>query len=156
MAGYLGRPEATREAIQGGWYVTGDIAKYDDDGFVTITDRLARFSKIGGEMVPHQKVEDEIHAILNTSERLCVVTSLPDETKGERLIVSHVPLPGTNVQELWSKLVSRGLPSLWVPKQSDFFELPELPILGTGKLDLKTCKETARDLATRVVTAPQA
>src|SRR5262249_47932246 len=56
MKGYLGKPEATKEAIRGGWYITGDLAKYDEDGFITITDRLSRFSKVGGEMVPHQKI----------------------------------------------------------------------------------------------------
>ena len=82
MQGYLGRPELTREVIRDGWYLTGDIARYDEDGFVTITDRLSRFSKIGGEMVPHQKVEDQLHAILGTTERHFVVTAVPDESKG--------------------------------------------------------------------------
>jgi acyl-[acyl-carrier-protein]-phospholipid O-acyltransferase/long-chain-fatty-acid--[acyl-carrier-protein] ligase len=94
MEGYLGRPEATREAIRDGWYSTGDIARIDEDGHVTITDRLSRFSKIGGEMVPHQKIEDEIHVILGTNERACVVTAVPDERRGERLVVLHTPLNG--------------------------------------------------------------
>jgi acyl-[acyl-carrier-protein]-phospholipid O-acyltransferase/long-chain-fatty-acid--[acyl-carrier-protein] ligase len=143
MEGYLGKPEATREAIRDGWYVTGDIAKYDEDGFITITDRLARFSKIGGEMVPHQKIEDELHQILQTTERMCVVTAVPDEKKGERLIVLHVPLNGTDVGQVWKKLNEKGLPNLWVPGERDFFQIPELPILGSGKVDLKQCKEIA-------------
>jgi acyl-[acyl-carrier-protein]-phospholipid O-acyltransferase / long-chain-fatty-acid--[acyl-carrier-protein] ligase len=140
MAGYLNRPEATRDVIRDGWYVTGDIAKTDEDGFLTITDRLARFSKIGGEMVPHQKIEDELHAILGTSERICVVTAVPDEAKGERLIVLHMDM---EVTKIWPRLNSLGLPNLWVPRERDFFRIPELPILGTGKLDLKRCKEIA-------------
>jgi len=140
MAGYLNRPEATRDAIRDGWYVTGDIARMDDDGFITITDRLSRFSKIGGEMVPHQKIEDELHTLLGASERVCVVTAVPDETKGERLIVLHV---GMEVAQIWPRLNGLGLPNLWVPRQRDFFQIPELPILGTGKLDLKRCKEIA-------------
>jgi acyl-[acyl-carrier-protein]-phospholipid O-acyltransferase/long-chain-fatty-acid--[acyl-carrier-protein] ligase len=150
MAGYLDRPEATREVVRDGWYVTGDLARCDDDGFITITDRLSRFSKIGGEMVPHQKVEDEIQAILNTSDRACVVTAVPDESKGERLVVLHLPLQGTDVRHLWSRLNSRGLPNLWVPKPSDFFEISELPILGSGKVDLKKCKEIASERAKKV------
>jgi acyl-[acyl-carrier-protein]-phospholipid O-acyltransferase/long-chain-fatty-acid--[acyl-carrier-protein] ligase len=140
MAGYLGRPEATKEALRDGWYVTGDIAKMDEDGFITLTDRLARFSKIGGEMVPHQKIEDELHAILETSERVCVVTAVPDESKGERLVVLHV---GMDVPDVCKKLSSRGLPNLWLPRGRDFYQVPELPLLGTGKVDLKRCKEIA-------------
>src|SRR5208282_1096717 len=104
------RPELTREVIREGWYVTGDIARYDDDGFITITDRLSRFSKIGGEMVPHQKIEDLLHDILKTSERHFVVTAVPDEGKGERLVVIHLPLAGTDVHKLWQELGSLGLP----------------------------------------------
>jgi acyl-[acyl-carrier-protein]-phospholipid O-acyltransferase/long-chain-fatty-acid--[acyl-carrier-protein] ligase len=147
MAGYLGNPEATREAVRDGWYVTGDVAKYDEDGFITITDRVSRFSKVGGEMVPHQKVEDELHTILGTSERTCVVTAVPDESKGERLVVLHLALNGLDVHQLWQRLSGRGLPNLYVPKERDFFEIPEVPILGTGKLDLKRIKEMALERA---------
>jgi acyl-[acyl-carrier-protein]-phospholipid O-acyltransferase / long-chain-fatty-acid--[acyl-carrier-protein] ligase len=143
MAGYLGKPEATREVIRDGWYVTGDIAKYDADGFITITDRLSRFSKIGGEMVPHQRIEDELHQILGTAERVCVVTAVPDEKKGERLIVLHVPLNGTDVRQVWKRLTERGLPNLWLPGERDFVQVPDLPVLGSGKVDLKRCKEIA-------------
>jgi acyl-[acyl-carrier-protein]-phospholipid O-acyltransferase/long-chain-fatty-acid--[acyl-carrier-protein] ligase len=140
MAGYLGRPEATREVVRDGWYVTGDIATMDEDGFFTLTDRLSRFSKIGGEMVPHQKIEDELHAIVGSSDRVCVVTAVPDESKGERLVVLHV---GLDVGSVWQQLSARGLPNLWLPRERDFFAVPELPILGTGKVDLKRCKEIA-------------
>jgi acyl-[acyl-carrier-protein]-phospholipid O-acyltransferase/long-chain-fatty-acid--[acyl-carrier-protein] ligase len=147
MVGYLGQPEATRNAIRDGWYVTGDIAKFDEDGFLTITDRLSRFSKVGGEMVPHQKVEDELHGILGTSERTCVVTAVPDESKGERLVVMHIALNGLDVHQLWAQLNSRGLPNIYIPKERDFFQIPELPILGTGKIDLKRIKELALERA---------
>jgi acyl-[acyl-carrier-protein]-phospholipid O-acyltransferase / long-chain-fatty-acid--[acyl-carrier-protein] ligase len=143
MQGYLGKPELTKEAIRDGWYVTGDIAKYDDDGFITLTDRLARFSKIGGEMVPHQKVEDQLHEILGTSDRHFVVTAVPDEAKGERLVVIHLPLNGTDPRQLWQQLSSRGLPNLWVPRERDFYAVPELPVLGSGKVDLKRIKALA-------------
>ena len=144
MKGYLGRPDATREAIRDGWYVTGDIARFDEDGFITITDRLARFSKIGGEMVPHQKIEDELQLLLGSNERMFTVTALPDERKGERLVVLHTKLSsGWSVESLWKQLNGRGLPSLWVPSQRDFFEIAEMPVLGTGKIDLKRVKELA-------------
>jgi acyl-[acyl-carrier-protein]-phospholipid O-acyltransferase / long-chain-fatty-acid--[acyl-carrier-protein] ligase len=143
MQGYLGKPELTRQVLHDGWYHTGDIAKYDEDGFITITDRLSRFSKIGGEMVPHQKIEDQLHEILGTSERHFVVTSVPDEGKGERLVVIHLPLNGTDTRHLWQQLSGRGLPNLWVPRERDFYSVPELPMLGTGKVDLKKVKELA-------------
>ena len=140
MEGYLGKAEETERVVRGGWYVTGDMVKMDEDGFLTITDRLSRFSKIGGEMVPHQKIEDEIHAILGTSERLCVVTAVPDESKGERLIVLHM---GIDVPVVCKGLQAKGLPNLWVPRERDFQQVADLPHLGSGKLDLKKCKEIA-------------
>jgi len=140
MVGYLGRPEATKEVIRDGWYNTGDIGKMDEDGFVTLTDRLSRFSKIGGEMVPHQKIEDDLHAVLGAADRVCVVTAVPDESKGERLVVLHV---GIDVSKIWKELNSRGLPNLWLPRERDFFKIDELPILGTGKIDLRRCKDIA-------------
>ena len=65
MQGYLGDPVRTAEVLRDGWYVTGDIACIDEAGFIRITDRLSRFSKIAGEMVPHMKVEEEIQALLD-------------------------------------------------------------------------------------------
>ena len=85
MQGYLGRPEKTAEVLRDGWYVTGDIAAIDEDGFLTITDRLSRFSKIGGEMVPHIKVEEKLHELAGATEQTFVVTGVPDGRKGERL-----------------------------------------------------------------------
>lgn len=147
MKGYLGKEQATRDAIRDGWYVTGDIGRFDDDGFIFLTDRLSRFSKIGGEMVPHQKIEDELHGILGTTERACVVTAVPDERRGERLIVLHMPLNGHDVHQVWQQLGSKGLPNLWIPAERDFFQVAEIPILGSGKLDLKRVKEMALEKA---------
>jgi acyl-[acyl-carrier-protein]-phospholipid O-acyltransferase/long-chain-fatty-acid--[acyl-carrier-protein] ligase len=144
MEGYLGQPEATRQAMRDGWYVTGDIAAMDEDGFITLTGRLSRFSKIGGEMVPHEKVEDELHAVLGASERMCVVTGVPDASKGERLVVLHL---GMDVAQACKQLGGKGLPNLWLPRERDFFQVPEIPILGTGKLDLKKCKMIAQEMA---------
>src|SRR5207302_10026436 len=107
----------------------GDMVKMDEDGFITITGRLARFSKIGGEMVPHQRIEDEIQSILGTSERACVVTAVPDESKGEKLVVLHL---GMDVPAVCKQLASKGLPNLWLPRERDFYEVAELPQLGSG------------------------
>jgi acyl-[acyl-carrier-protein]-phospholipid O-acyltransferase/long-chain-fatty-acid--[acyl-carrier-protein] ligase len=143
MAGYLGRDDLTRAAVRDGWYITGDMARIDEDGFVTITGRLSRFAKIGGEMVPLEKVEEELHTILGTNERVCAVTAVPDEKKGERLVVLHTHLNGTDVRHLCQQLSTRGLPNLWLPGERDFYEIAELPILGSGKLDLKRLKDMA-------------
>jgi acyl-[acyl-carrier-protein]-phospholipid O-acyltransferase / long-chain-fatty-acid--[acyl-carrier-protein] ligase len=143
MQGYLGKPELTAQVIRDGWYVTGDIAKIDEDGFIVITGRLARFAKVGGEMVPLERIEEELQSILGTSERVCAVAAVPDEKRGERLVVLHTHLNGTDARQLCQQLGSKGLPNLWLPGDRDFFEVPELPILGSGKMDLKRLKEIA-------------
>jgi acyl-[acyl-carrier-protein]-phospholipid O-acyltransferase/long-chain-fatty-acid--[acyl-carrier-protein] ligase len=149
MVGYLDRPEATAEAIRDGWYVTGDLARLDEDGFITITDRLSRFSKIAGEMVPHQRVEEEIHHLLGTSERVCVVTGLPDEKKGERLVVLYTDLHGHLPAAVAQQLAASGLPNLWLPDARSFYQVAELPILGSGKLDLQRVKRLAHEKSGR-------
>jgi acyl-[acyl-carrier-protein]-phospholipid O-acyltransferase/long-chain-fatty-acid--[acyl-carrier-protein] ligase len=146
MKGYLGEPEKTAEVLQDDWYNTGDIARLDDDGFLTITDRLSRFSKIGGEMVPHLRVEEAIASALGAGaeagELLVAVTGIPDARKGERLVVLHKRLP-LSTQEVCSHLKAQGLPNLWLPDPGAFVEVDEIPVLGTGKLDLGKVKETA-------------
>ena len=137
MIGYLGEPERTAEVFHDGWYVTGDIAVIDDEGFIRITDRLSRFSKIGGEMVPHLKVEEAIYRIIG--EHPCVVTGIPDEQRGERLAVLYTR-PDMTPRELWQSLSGSDLPNLWLPKRENIYQVDSLPTLGTGKLDLRAVK----------------
>jgi acyl-[acyl-carrier-protein]-phospholipid O-acyltransferase/long-chain-fatty-acid--[acyl-carrier-protein] ligase len=146
MQGYLGKPEKTAEVLHDGWYTTGDIAAEDEDGFLTITDRLSRFSKIGGEMVPHIKVEETLHDAIDATEQRLVVTGVPDGKKGERLVVLHTLNPEELAQAL-EKLPSAGLPNLWTPRANQFFYIDELPLLGTGKLDLRRVKQLATELS---------
>jgi acyl-[acyl-carrier-protein]-phospholipid O-acyltransferase / long-chain-fatty-acid--[acyl-carrier-protein] ligase len=143
MKGYLGQEEKTREVVRDGWYVTGDMARIDEDGFVTITGRLSRFAKIGGEMVPLEKIEEELHAILETNDKVCAVTAVPDDKKGERVVVLHLPLGGTEPRHLSHQLACRGLPNLGLPGERDFFLVPEMPVLGSGKLDLRRVHDLA-------------
>jgi acyl-[acyl-carrier-protein]-phospholipid O-acyltransferase/long-chain-fatty-acid--[acyl-carrier-protein] ligase len=146
MQGYLGLPEKTAEVLRDGWYVTGDIAALDEDGFLQITDRLSRFSKIGGEMVPHIKVEEKLHELAGTTEQMFVVAGVPDEKKGERLVVLH-KLPEGKWRELLTKLPQLDLPNLWKPRAGQFYRLDALPMLGTGKLDLWKIRELAAQLS---------
>jgi acyl-[acyl-carrier-protein]-phospholipid O-acyltransferase/long-chain-fatty-acid--[acyl-carrier-protein] ligase len=149
MRGYLGRPEKTAEVLKDGWYVTGDIASLGPNGFLTITDRLSRFSKIGGEMVPHVRVEEKLHELADTSEQIFVVSAVPDEKKGERLIVLHT-LPEDELSPILQKLAESDLPALWKPRRDQFYRVDTLPYLGTGKLDLKALKGRAMDLSVAV------
>ncbi|WP_129128070.1 acyl-[ACP]--phospholipid O-acyltransferase [Geomonas oryzae] len=141
MLGYLGREELTGEVVRDGWYLTGDLGIMDEDGFVRITDRISRFSKIGGEMVPHGAIEDELHAQLGQSGVLAV-TAVPDEKRGERLVVVYTR-GATDAATLSRHLSESELPNLWKPGRDGFVEVESLPILGTGKLDLKGLKEIA-------------
>jgi acyl-[acyl-carrier-protein]-phospholipid O-acyltransferase / long-chain-fatty-acid--[acyl-carrier-protein] ligase len=142
MQGYLNRPEKTAEVLRDGWYNTGDIATLDEEGFVRITDRMSRFSKIAGEMVPHIKVEDKLHELSGATEQIFAVTAVPDEKKGERLIVLHT-LPDDKLEACLSQLAKADLPPLWKPRPDQFVHLESLPYLGTGKLDLRRLKEIA-------------
>jgi len=145
MQGYLGRPEKTAEVLKDGWYNTGDIAVLDEEGFIRITDRLSRFSKIGGEMVPHIRVEDKLHEIAGSTEQTFAVTGIPDEKKGERLFVLYT-LPDDKLKDCLEKLAGSDLPALWKPRPDQFARVEALPYLGTGKLDLRKIKEVAQSL----------
>ncbi len=137
MQGYLGQEDKTTEVLNEGWYTTGDIASMDEDGFLTITDRLSRFSKIGGEMVPHIKVEEKLHELGELTEQTFVVTGVPDEKKGERLVVLYQNLDKVMIETVNEKLITSDLPNIWKPRSDQFFKVDTLPYLGTGKLDLK-------------------
>jgi acyl-[acyl-carrier-protein]-phospholipid O-acyltransferase/long-chain-fatty-acid--[acyl-carrier-protein] ligase len=148
MKGYLGRDDLTDRVKIEGWYVTGDMGKLDEEGHITLTGRLSRFAKIGGEMVPLERVEEELHELLDSGgERMVAVTCVPDEVRGERLVVLHLTGANLDVPSLVKRLATRGLPSLWLPAERDFIGVPELPVLGTGKLDLRGVKELALKLA---------
>jgi len=148
MQGYLGQPEKTADVLRDGWYMTGDVAALDEDGFLQITDRLSRFSKIGGEMVPHIKVEEILHELAEATEQTFVVTGVPDEKKGERLVVLH-KLPPDRLALCLDKLAQNDLPNLWKPRAEQFFHVDAFPLLGTGKLDLRSVKEMAKKFSDR-------
>lgn len=149
MTGYYQREEQTNEVMLNGGYVTGDVGHLDSFGHLTITGRLSRFAKIGGEMVPVEKIEEQLHCVLETSERVLAVTAVPDERKGERLVVLHLSLNGTPVASLCERLLEHGLPNLWIPSERDFFAVESLPTLGSGKLHLTELYELAIEIVQR-------
>ena len=146
MRGYLGRPEKTAEVLRDGWYTTGDVAVMEEDGFLTITDRLSRFSKIGGEMVPHVRIEEKLQELAEITEQsvaqVFAVTSLPDDKKGERIVVVTT-LSDAKLAPVLEKLAQSDMPALWKPKPNQFVRTDTLPLLGTGKLDLRGVKTIA-------------
>jgi acyl-[acyl-carrier-protein]-phospholipid O-acyltransferase/long-chain-fatty-acid--[acyl-carrier-protein] ligase len=146
MRGYLKAPDKTAEVVRDGWYVTGDLAEIDEDGFLHITGRESRFSKIGGEMVPHIKVEESLQRLVGGDDEspTVAVTAVSDEKKGERLVVLHKQIAKTPC-ELCAQLKEEGLPNLFIPSTDCFLEVDELPVLGSGKLDLKGIRRLAEE-----------
>lgn len=151
MKGYFADEAKTQETMVGNWYTTGDIGKLNPEGFITLTGRLSRFAKIAGEMVPLERVEEELHALLKTSERVCGVTCVPDLFRGERIVVLYLPksLESFNFTlSGWTTgLKGKGLPNLWIPSDKDFHPVEEIASLGSGKLDLAGLKAAALKLA---------
>jgi acyl-[acyl-carrier-protein]-phospholipid O-acyltransferase/long-chain-fatty-acid--[acyl-carrier-protein] ligase len=152
FSGYLKDDVKTRAALQDGWFNTGDLGRFDDDGFLYIEGRLSRFSKIGGEMVPHGTVEQRIIEAFGWGQNegvSLVVVGIPDAAKGEALVLL------TNVDvtsdELRGKLLEQGLPNLWIPRL--IRKVEAIPMLGTGKTDLKASRELAIALTKDAETA---
>ena len=144
--GYLGDPEKTKAAFRDGWFVTGDLGRFDEDGFLHIEGRLSRFSKMGGEMVPHGTVEQKIIEAFgweSLESPSVFVTGVPDAAKGEALVLltTHDITP----EQLRARLAPLGLPNLWIPRVVHRVE--KIPMLGTGKTDLKRCRELALEAA---------
>jgi len=146
FSGYLNLPEKTDEMLFDGWLRTGDIGRLDHEGFLYIEGRLSRFSKIGGEMVPHETVETHINKALgldSAAEKKITVVGLPDEAKGEILILlTAMEMDDAALAELRQQLLAAGVAALWIPKKTVHVE--EIPALASGKLDIKRCEELAR------------
>ena len=143
--GYLDAPEKTAEVLRDGWLKTGDIGRFDEDGFLYIEGRLSRFSKIGGEMVPHETIEQKIVSVLQMiehSERVIAIVGVADEAKGEALVLlSSIDL---DLACLRADLTKIGMPNLWIPKM--LRRIDAIPVLASGKLDLAGCKALATEI----------
>ena len=142
--GYLNDPERTADVLRDGWFKTGDIGRFDEDGFLYIEGRLSRFSKIGGEMVPHEAIEQKIIDLLELSgkdERIIAIVGVTDEAKGEAVVL--LSAIDVDLAQLRDKLRDAGVPNLWIPKRIQ--SVGSIPVLASGKLDLKKCQELANE-----------
>lgn len=146
MMGYYGQPEETARVLdREGWFNTEDVGYMDEDGFLHITDRLSRFAKIGGEMVPLGKIESAICKVTGAKEDAVVLTVLPDKIKGEKIAVIYTAELGRTPQEVTTLLAATDLSKLWIPSASNFVRVEKLPVGSTGKLDLRAVKQIARE-----------
>ncbi len=143
--GYLNKEELSKEVLIDGWFKTGDVGRMDDDGFLYIEGRISRFSKIAGEMVPHETLEAAITKILGLdgeTERKIAIVGVPDEKKGEAIVLLSTVAGEALEQEqldIRYKLLDEGIPALWCPKS--IIPVNEIPVLASGKLDIKGCEE---------------
>lgn len=145
--GYLGDPDGTRKVFrEGGWFVTGDLARIDAEGYLYIQGRLSRFSKIGGEMAPHGTIETAVAEALGVADAeqpMVAVTGVVDSQKGERLVL--VSAVEVHPEALREKLSAKGLPNLWIPRE--IRRVPAIPCLASGKLDLRALQRLAEESA---------
>ena len=142
FGGYLDDPKKTAEALRDGWYATGDLVRIDDEGFLYIQGRLARFSKIGGEMIPHGAVEEAVIKALGLptdGDHTIAVSERSCPKKGEELVlITTVDIDGDALRK---QLADGGLANLWIPRV--FKRVPAIPVLATGKLDIQALKKLA-------------
>lgn len=144
--GYLEDPGRTADVLVDGWFRTGDLGRFDEDGFLYIEGRLSRFSKIGGEMVPHGTLETHIteaYGMEDAERPTFAVAGVESETKGEAIVL--LTTIEIDPAELRKKLADRGVPNLWHPRE--IVRIDEIPCLGTGKLDIRGVIDVARERA---------
>ena len=139
MAGYfLSSEPGALQPPADGWHDTGDIVTIDAAGFITIRGRAKRFAKIGGEMVSLPAVEGYAGAVWPGFAH--AVVTRPDPRKGEQLVLfTTAPKAGYKALQNWGK--ANGVTELMLPR--DIRTVPELPVLGTGKIDYVTLNAMA-------------
>ncbi len=148
--GYIGRDDLNATVFRDGWFKTGDLGTVDLNGFLTLGGRRSRFSKVGGEMVPHEVVENAIDAFVQVPEgfsgRAIAIVGVPDAQRGEALVMlscvhqSNFPQA---LDEIRTHLVEQGIPRLWSPR--DIIPVEAIPVLPTGKMDLRGCQILANE-----------
>ncbi|WZV03193.1 AMP-binding protein [Lentisphaerota bacterium WC36G] len=145
MKGYLNNKKLTKEVmVNDGFYNTNDIGQMNEDGYIRITGRVSRFSKIAGEMVPHESIEQQIYHVLNSSDAKIVVTGTKDSAKGEKIIVFYTTDMKIDHQHIIKSLRENKIPNLWIPRAENFIQIEEIPLLGSGKLNLGAISKLAK------------
>jgi acyl-[acyl-carrier-protein]-phospholipid O-acyltransferase/long-chain-fatty-acid--[acyl-carrier-protein] ligase len=139
MMGYMtaDRPGELRPPADG-WQDTGDVVKVDNEGFITITGRAARFAKIAGEMVSLGAVEMLVQSLW-PEERHAIV-SVPDRRRGERIVLVTTATQA-NAASLRKLGKQAGIAELAVP--GDIVKVTEIPVLGSGKTDYRATRDLA-------------
>ena len=150
---YLDDEQATQECTRGAWFCTGDIGKMDTDGMLTILGRRTRFSKIGGEMISHEHVEQVLTRVLKitpaapgTPSRRIAVIGVPDSAKGEKLILLSTVHKITHPHDLITiryGIMNEGYPALWCPDR--IIPILSIPELTNGKLNYPLCYKIATE-----------
>jgi acyl-[acyl-carrier-protein]-phospholipid O-acyltransferase/long-chain-fatty-acid--[acyl-carrier-protein] ligase len=140
MKGYYDDPELTADALVDGWYNTGDMGYFDEDGYLWHAGRFKRFAKVGGEMVSLVKVENTLEKFLPVGVSCCVV-EVSDAVKGASIIAT-VTIE-VNKAEILKKMGNE-LPNIALPKQ--FVVIKELPMMGTGKIDFRSVTRIVQEI----------
>jgi acyl-[acyl-carrier-protein]-phospholipid O-acyltransferase/long-chain-fatty-acid--[acyl-carrier-protein] ligase len=140
MKGYFDDIEETSLRIVDGWYDTGDMGMMDAEGFLWHRGRLKRFVKIGGEMVSLVRSETVLEEMLPSGVGCCVV-EVPDSVKGARLVAAVTEK--VNEKEMIRKMGQK-LSPIGIPKT--FVVIPEMPKMGSGKIDFRTITDMVRDM----------
>jgi acyl-CoA synthetase (AMP-forming)/AMP-acid ligase II len=139
--GYWRNDEATREAFRGGWFHSGDIATWDENGFLYIVDRKKDMIVTGGENVYSREVEEVLYAHPAILE--AAVIGLPDEMWGEQVVAVVQARPDSSVSE--DELIAfcrERLASYKKPRHVVF--TGELPKNASGKILKRELRDRLR------------
>jgi long-chain acyl-CoA synthetase len=140
IKGYLNREEATAEAIQDGWFRTGDIATIDEDGYVFIVDRAKDMVLRGGENIYCSEVETAIYQHDAVAE--AAVFGVPDDRLGEIVGVAIVLAPGASLDEAGLReFLAPTLAKFKIPERMWFLGEP-LPRNANGKFLKRELRES--------------
>jgi fatty-acyl-CoA synthase len=132
MEGYFREPDVTASVMTGIWFHTGDMAVWDEDGFIHIVDRKKEIIISGGENISSLEVEKAIFAHPEVFE--CAVVAAPDEKWGEVPVAVVVRKPGSELtSDQLLEFLNTRLGRFKLPRIIDFSEEP-LPKTGTGKI----------------------